>query len=138
MQELNRSVELGALLATTIESVAKAQERMDQYSRQRREEFENAEDGELVLPPIWYAFTNVAIELELTSQVSVIKDPDTGKEEPHLYSRTLNPQSVGLYGHRASAGLRVRLDMAPQGTMYIKAKRNDNAVQESENQGEQD
>lgn len=113
-------VELGKLLSNTIASVVQAQEKLDQYTQTRREEYEAADAGELALPPLWYVFSNVAIELELSASVAEIYNPVSGKQEPHIMSRTLNESSVGLYGYQASSGLKVRVLMAPQGFVPVK------------------
>jgi len=128
MKKINQSVELGQLLSTTIASVVQAQEQLDDYTLRRRQAYEAAEKGALALPPVWYMFNNVALEMELTSQVGQVKNSQTGEDEPHIFSKTLNPSSVGLYGYQASAGLRVRVDIAPQGFMTVKQTTIDTAI----------
>ena len=113
--QLNDAVELGQLLSKTVGSVAQAQEQLDAYTEARRAAYEEAPQGSLVLPPLWYVFSAVSIELELSATVV------QGAAAPaQLMCRTLNPTSVGLYGHRASAGLRVRVQLEPQGLLPIK------------------
>ncbi len=116
----NEPVELGQLLSNTIGSVVQAQEKLDQYTQQRKQAYLEAEAGELALPPLWYVFSNVAIEMELSASVAEIYNEDTEKSEPYIISRTLNETSVGLYGYQASSGLKVRVLLAPQGMVPIK------------------
>ena len=120
MKITNQAVELGQLLSTTIHAVVDAQEQLDQYTEMRRRAYESAAQGSLAIPPIWYTFNNVAIEMELSSSIAEVEDVNTGLKAPHIVSRTLNPTSVGLYGYQASAGLRVSIHMAPHGFVPIK------------------
>jgi len=120
MKISNQAVELGQLLSTTVQAVVSAQEQLDQYTESRRQSYESAPEGSLAIPPIWYTFNNVAIELELSSMIAEVEDINSGEKTPHILSRTLNPTSVGLYGYQASAGLRVRLHVAPHGFVPIK------------------
>ncbi|MDJ0807604.1 MAG: hypothetical protein QNJ78_12310 [Gammaproteobacteria bacterium] len=123
IQTGNQPVELGQLLANTIASVVKAQEQLDVYAAKRTQAYEEAEAGELVLPPLWYTFSKVDVEMELSADIRKIQ-ADSDTLEPHIFSRTLNPASVGLYGYQASSGLRVRVEMSPQGMLPIKAAEN--------------
>jgi len=120
MKTTDQAVELGQLLSTTIHAVVSAQEQLDLYTERRRQAYELADKGSLAIPPIWYSFNNVAIEMELSSSIAEVEDINTGNKIPHIVSKTLNPTSVGLYGYEASAGLRVRIQMAPQGFVPIK------------------
>lgn len=115
----NQAAELSELLSTTIGSVAQAQEKMDDYTQAKRELYEQAAEGSFALPPLWYVFSNIEIEMELSASVSHTVDK-SGQTKPHIISKTLNPQSVGLYGHHASSGLRVRVHMTPKGFLPIK------------------
>ena len=116
----NQAVELGQLLSTTIASVVQAQEQLDIYTEGRRLAYESAAQGSLAVPPIWYTFQNVAIEMELSTTIAEVENINTGEKTPHLLSRTLNPGAVSLYGYQASSGLRVRLHLVPQGFVPIK------------------
>jgi len=122
MKANNQAVELGQLLSNTIHSVVKAQEQLDQYTENRRQAYESAAKGSLAIPPIWYTFNNVSIEMELSASIAEVEDIRTGIKVPHIVSQTLNPTSVGLYGYQASAGLRVRIQMAPHGFVPIKSE----------------
>lgn len=116
-----KSVELGQLLANTIGAVVQAQERLDAYTQTRKAAYEAAEAGSLALPPLWYLFNHVDVEMELSASVAPSPLPgDPSESAPHLFCRTLEPTMVSLYGYQASAGLRVRVQMAPQGAVPIK------------------
>lgn len=119
LQPSNQPVELGLLLASTIASVVKAQEQLDAYAARRTQAYREAAEGELVLPPLWYTFSKVDVQLELSADIRKIQT-DAAGAEPHIFSRTLNPSSVGLYGYQASSGLKVRVEMAPQGFVPVK------------------
>ena len=118
----NQSAELGNLLASTIAGVVSAQEKLDQYTEQRQQAYQNAEPGQFALPPIWYLFRNVSLEMELSANVATVALSDDPAEEgqPHLICRTLDPTMVSLYGYQASSGMRVRVEMEPQGFVPIK------------------
>ena len=118
MPPTNPRVELGDLLARTVASVVRAQEELDDYAARRQRAFENAAPGELVLPPLWHTFSAVDIELELAASVSRAEAGGSGTS-PRLLARTLDPTSVSLYGHAASAGLRVRVRVEPQGIVPL-------------------
>lgn len=120
VQRTNQSVELGQLLANTIASVVQAQEQLDAYTQRRQAEYAAAPQGSQALPPLWYLFSNVAVEMELSASIAQITDANDGEPKTHIVSRMLDPTSVGLYGYQASAGLRVRVQMEPQGFVPIK------------------
>lgn len=119
IQTSNQAVELGQLLANTIASVVKAQEQLDAYAARRSQAYKEAEAGDLALPPLWYTFSKVDVEMELSADIRKIQ-VDADVAEPHIFSRTLNPASVGMFGYQASSGLRVRVEMTPQGMVPIK------------------
>ncbi len=111
-QPIDQPVELGRLLANTIASVVQAQEQLDAYTERRTRAYQDAEHGDLALPPMWYTFSNVSIDMELSATVARVETAES-VSEPHIFSRTLNPTSVGLFGYQASTGLRVRVDVDP-------------------------
>lgn len=118
LQTTNQSVELGKLLANTISSVVGAQEQLDAYSEQRSRSYATAEAGTLTLPPLWYTFSKVIVEMELAATIAHSNSAENSG--PQIMSKTLNPTSVGLFGYQASAGLKVRVEMQPQGIVPIK------------------
>lgn len=133
----DQAIELGDLLANTIGSVVNAQERLDLYTEERRKAYENAPAGSMALPPLWYVFNNVSVELELAAKVSSVTSPVTKSPRPHLLCRTLNPSVVSLYGRQAAAGLRIKVDLSPQGFLPIKETSGIEPT-ESENQNSED
>jgi hypothetical protein len=108
-----QQAELGVLLAGAVRAVASAQDALDDHARQRAEAYRTAPPGSLTLPPLWYAFDAVTVDIELSSEV--VRNTSTGGPgETQLLCRTLNPITVGLYGYSASTGTRVRVTLSPQ------------------------
>jgi hypothetical protein len=108
-------VEFGDLLAATVGAVARAQEALDQSTEARARAYRQAPDGELAVPPLWFAFDRVALELEMSATAAGRATGGGGQ----LFCRIADPTMVGLYGHQASAGVRVRLLMGPRGPLAI-------------------
>jgi len=108
-------VEFGTLLTTTVAAVAQAQEELDDRTLERSREYRALPAGELAVPPLWFAFSQVALELEMSATVA---GGATG--DGRLFCRTADPTMVGLYGYEASAGVKVRLLMGPRGPLTIK------------------
>ena len=77
-----RQTELGALLAGTVTAVVEAQDLLDEHARERAAEYAAAEPGSLALPPLWYAFDEASIELELSTE-AVRRDAHRGRPGPH-------------------------------------------------------
>lgn len=115
------SLELGRLLASTVDSVVAAQHKLDQFTLERAKEREAAPPGELALPPLWFTFRSVSIELEMAASVS----QGTSGDGAQLRVRPLDPTAVSLYGYQASSGLRVRLELAPNGYAQVVAPTRD-------------
>ena len=115
------ATELGDLLANTIGSVVRAQEKLDEYTLARKQAYEEAEPGSLALPPLWYVFKQVGIDLEMSASVSRISAPGTPLDDtPHVVCRTLDPTMVALYGHAASSGMKVSVVVEPGSVLPIK------------------
>jgi hypothetical protein len=108
-------VEFGQLLSTTVGAVAQAQQQMDDIALERTRAYQAAPEGSLAVPPLWFTFNQVALELEMSATVA---GGNTGGGR--LLCRTADPTMVGLYGYEASAGVRVRLLMGPRGPLQIK------------------
>lgn len=106
--------ELGALLAGTVRAVVDAQDVLDDHARQLAQEYAAAEPGTLVLPPLWYAFDSVGIDIDLSTEV--VRTVVTAGEAPQtqLLVRTLNPVTAGVFGYSASTGTHVHLTLTPQ------------------------
>ncbi len=107
--------ELGALLAGTVQAVVDAQDVLDDHARQRALEYEAAEPGSLALPPLWFAFDSVGIDIDLSTEVVCVAAEPGAVPRTQLVCRTLNPVTAGVFGYAASTGTRVRLTVAPQG-----------------------
>jgi hypothetical protein len=125
------SVELGQLLSSTVESVVAAQHKLDEFTLARAREREAAAPGELALPPLWYTFRRVAIEIEMAASVTRSSSPNGGART-ELRCRPLDPAAVSLYGYQASSGLRVRVELAPHGYAEIVPPRNTDAPRDGE------
>lgn len=106
--------ELGALLAGTVRAVVDAQDLLDDHARQRALEFAAAQPDSLVLPPLWYAFDAVGIDIDLSTEVVRTRSAPDQPARTQLLCRTLNPVTAGVYGYAASTGTRVHLTLAPQ------------------------
>lgn len=108
-------VEFGELLGSTVGAVARAQQQLDDDTLLRARAYQAAPEGEMVVPPLWFTFNQVALELEMSATVA---GGQTGGGR--LLCRTADPTMVGLYGYQASAGVKVRLLMGPRGPLQTK------------------
>lgn len=107
------SAELGALLGGVVKGVVEAQEKLDDYARSQRARALATPVGEVIVPPLWYTFQRVAVDLELSADLS-----SRGSDAPRLRCRTLSPAMLGLYGREAAANVRVRVLVAPSGPVH--------------------
>jgi hypothetical protein len=114
-----QQVPLGVLLAEAVAGVVQAQRVLDEDAQSRVHSYFDAPQGETVLPPLWFTFGQVKIELELASAVAraqgVPSGTPVGRREVQLMGRMLNPTAVSLFGYAASSGLRVSLTLEPRG-----------------------
>jgi hypothetical protein len=113
-----QQAELGTLVAGAVEAVVRAQAGLDEQARRRTEEYLEAPAGSLALPPLWYAFQSVSIEIQLSATVRQAAAGDGGGAS--LVCRTVNPATVGLYGYEAASGMTVRVVIAPNGAIPAK------------------
>ena len=105
-----QAVELGELLASTVVSVAEAQEGLDRHASARLDAMERGDADAPRVPPLWYTFTDVALEVALSASVRRA----TASAPAQLMSRPVDPRQVSLYGYQASSSLVVRLRLAPR------------------------
>ncbi len=108
-----QAVELGELLASTVVSVAEAQEGLDRHATARLDAMERGDADAPRVPPLWYTFTDVSLEVALSASVQRA----TANAPPQLMSRPVDPRQVSLYGYQASSSLVVRLRLAPRSAM---------------------
>ena len=108
-----QAVELGELLASTEVSVAEAQEGLDRHASARLDAMERGDADAPRVPPLWYTFTDVSLEVALSASVRRA----TASAPAQLMSRPVDPRQVSLYGYQASSSLVVRVRLAPRGTM---------------------
>jgi hypothetical protein len=105
-----RPFALGALLGDAVAGVVQAQRRLDDDALHRAGVFAQAPQGTLVLPPLWYTFSDVQVQLEVATVASELKSGGGVQ----LACQLLNPTAVSLFGHAAASGLRVSLRLAPR------------------------
>lgn len=105
---------LGALLAEAVSGVVQAQRRLDHDALARVTQYVATPQGELALPPLWYTFSEVAMQLELAAMVT--RAPPRGADERgvRLECRLVNPTTVSLFGYSAASGFKVSLRLAPR------------------------
>ena len=106
--------ELGALLAGTVRAVVDAQDVLDDHARQLAQEYAAAEPGTLALPPLWYAFDSVGIDIDLSTEVVRTSGAPGEVPQTQLLCRTLNPVTAGVFGYSASTGTHVHVTLTPQ------------------------
>lgn len=107
---------LGTVLAEAVDGVVQAQRRLDQDAMHRATQYISTPQGELTLPPLWYTFQQVNLELELAAtmtRVSADQGPDKAGGV-RFDCRLVNPAAVSLFGYAASSGFKVSLTLAPR------------------------
>lgn len=105
-----RTLLLGTLLADAVQGVVTAQRRLDDDAVARATRFVQAPQGDIALPPLWYTFSDVQLQLELAS-VATRSAAGGGVQ---LACQLLNPAAVSLFGYAAASGLRVAVRLAPR------------------------
>lgn len=103
-------IELGDLLASAVDDLLRAQSRLDDSALAQRERLVTAPSGTLSLPPLWYTFRNVVLDLELSAAVKEPQAADRAK----LLCGIPSLASVALYGREAAVSMHVRLTLAPK------------------------
>jgi hypothetical protein len=109
----SQQADLGSLLAGAVRAVVEAQDVLDEHAREQAAVFAAQPPGSLALPPLWFAFDSVAIDIELSSEVARTV-PSHGPDTVRLLCRMLNPVTAGLFGYSAATGTRVRVELSPQ------------------------
>lgn len=111
----SQQAELGSLLAGVVRAVVDAQDNLDGHAREQAAAFAAAPAGSFALPPLWFAFDTVTIDIQLSSEV--VRTPSVehaDRYDTRLVCRTLNPVTAGLYGYSAATGTRVTVALSPQ------------------------
>ncbi len=108
------AADLAALLAGAVRAVVEAQDVLDERAREEAARFAAAPVGSLALPPLWFAFDSVDIDVELSSEIVRTAPPSGGPDTVRLLCRTLNPVTASLFGHSASAGTRIHVALVRQ------------------------
>jgi hypothetical protein len=106
---LGQQVSLGTLLAETVNGVVEAQRRLDEDALSRVTQFVATPQGETALPPLWYTFSDVTLQVELAASVTRV-----GPQASRLDCRLVNPAAVSLFGYSASTSVKVTLRLAPR------------------------
>jgi hypothetical protein len=113
-----QALELGRLLAGAATAVVEAQEALDRHAEAQEMRFMETPNQRLAVPPSWFSFRRVTVDIELSAEIDSELVGPTGAApaalEPRLRCRMLNPTSVGLYGYQASSGLRVAVVLEPR------------------------
>ena len=118
---LGQQSSLAALLAEAVDGVVQAQRRLDQDAQERVTRYVATPQGGVPLPPLWFGFSEVTLQLELAASVTRITTasiPEANGGTPRsgvrLDCRLVNPAAVSLFGYRAASGFKVSLTLAPQ------------------------
>lgn len=112
---------LGDLLAQAVSGVVQAQRVLDEDAQSRVHAYFETPQGETVLPPLWFTFGEVKLELEMASAVARkgkatargTTGIDAARPEVQLQARLINPAAVSLFGYAAASGLRVTMILQP-------------------------
>ena len=107
-----QQADLGTLLAGTVHAVVEAQDVLDEHARAQAAAFAAAPPGSLALPPLWFAFNDVSIVVEMSSEV--VRRDDTVRATAQK-AKVLKPESApapkeSSNGHADSGASRVRED----------------------------
>jgi hypothetical protein len=120
---------LSRVLGSVADGLIAAQSRLDARAAESATIFAETPAGTLAMPPLWYAFRDVRVELEMSASVAamgkaqgVVSDPSSASDgSGELQCRLVNPASVSLFGYAASAGLRITMQLGVMGAQPIKA-----------------
>lgn len=118
---LGQQSSLAALLAEAVDGVIQAQRRLDQDAQERVTRYVETPQGGVALPPLWFGFSEVTLQLELAASVTRIATASiseanggTPRSGVRLDCRLMNPAAVSLFGYRAASGFKISLTLAPQ------------------------
>jgi hypothetical protein len=105
---------LGAVLSEAVAGVVQAQRRLDEDALGRATQYVNTPQGELTLPPLWYTFSAVQLELEMAATLTRTTARTATSNGVRFDCRLVNPAAVSLFGYTAASGFKVRLLLAPR------------------------
>lgn len=105
------TAELGEILAGVVRDVLAAQDSLDEHAQQAKARALATPHGAIVIPPLWYTFSDVTVEVELAARLE--RHDGRGR----LACRTCSRAITSLYGRAAATDIRVRLQLAPQGIL---------------------
>jgi len=114
-------VPLSQLLGGIIDGLLRAQDQLDRHAAQQATQFADTPAGTLAMPPLWFAFRDVRVDLEMSASVAAAEPQGAAKKDDRVFlCRLVNPASVSLFGYQASAGLRISLQLGVMGAVPMK------------------
>ncbi len=105
------SAELGEILAGVVRDVLEAQDALDEHAQQAKARALATPEGTIVIPPLWYTFSDVTVEVELAARL----ERQNGRGR--FACRTCSRAITSLHGRAAATDIRVRLQLTPQGIL---------------------
>jgi hypothetical protein len=117
---LGQQASLAALLVEAVSGVVAAQRRLDQDALDRVTQYVATLQGEVALPPLWFTFSEVNLQFEMSGNVTRIATSAEGAlngfaaNAVRLDCRLVNPTAVSLFGYSAASALKVGLTLSPQ------------------------
>lgn len=105
-------IPLSQLLGGIVDGLLSAQERLDRHAAGTATTFLQTPAGTLEMPPLWYTFRDIRIDLEMSASVAAVPslEPQAARDVSFL-CRLVNPASVSLFGYEASAALRISMTL---------------------------
>lgn len=114
-------VPLARILGSVVDGLVQAQGQLDQRAARGVEAYLESPAGTLAMPPLWYAFRSVRVDLEMSATVAASGPAGAGAPATGAFlCRLVNPASVSLFGYQASAGLRISLQLGVMGALPAK------------------
>lgn len=113
-------VPLPRLLGSVIDGLLHAQDQLNRHASERATEYVQTPSGTLAMPPLWYAFDKVRVDLEMSATVASVGS-GAGTEATFL-CRLVNPAAVSLFGYQASSGLRISMELGVMGAIPLKTE----------------
>ncbi|TVZ41725.1 hypothetical protein P886_1073 [Alteromonadaceae bacterium 2753L.S.0a.02] len=111
-------VPLADLLNTTVDALLDAQDKLDEYATTRSRRFQEVPPGEPVLPPLWFNFDNIDLELSLLASVQNVRVNNQDRAE--FLAATAKEADLALYGSAVQTGLTLRMSLQHHSQAAIK------------------
>ena len=117
---------LSRILGSVAAGLVTAQSRLDAQASKSATIYAETPTGVLAVPPLWYAFRDVQVELEMSASIAAVGTTQATSAATggtaELQCRLVNPASVSLFGYQASAGLRITMQLGVMGAQPIKTE----------------